>query len=151
MAGAPAGPALDPERPAGDERCRAERKAQAALSDDCESLSKGRPRCGKLDRMTYGVEWMGGTVVSGIVLLVLIVPEFAAIAIVVATIGALAVALVALVGLVALAAAALASPYLLVRGVRRRRDQRRTRRTQSPSGIRSRPAGASPAAYAKRT
>jgi len=70
--------------------------------------------------MSYGVEWMGGAVVSGIVLLLLIVPEFAAIAVVVAAIGVLVVALAALVGLVALAAAALASPYLLVRSVRRR-------------------------------
>src|SRR5436190_13427185 len=65
--------------------------------------------------MSYAVEWMGGGVVSvyGIVLLLLIVPELAAIAVVVATIAVL-------VGLVALAAAALASPYLLVRSVRRR-------------------------------
>ena len=70
--------------------------------------------------MSYGVEWMGGGVVYGIVLLLLIVPEFAAIAVVVATIAVLVVALAALVGLVALAAAALASPYLLVRSVRRR-------------------------------
>jgi hypothetical protein len=70
--------------------------------------------------MSYGVEWVWGPAVSGVVLLVLIVPEFAAIAIVVATIAVLVVALAALVGLVALAAAALASPYLLVRGVRRR-------------------------------
>ena len=70
--------------------------------------------------MSYGVEWMGGGVVYGIVLLPLIVPEFAAIAVVVATIAVLVVALAALVGLVALAAAALASPYLLVRSLRRR-------------------------------
>jgi hypothetical protein len=72
--------------------------------------------------MSYAVEWMGGgvVVVYGIVLLLLIVPEFAAIAVVVATIAVLVVALAALVGLVALAAAALASPYLLVRSVRRR-------------------------------
>jgi hypothetical protein len=70
--------------------------------------------------MSYAVEWMGGVVVFGIVLLLLIVPEFAAIAVVVATIAVLVVALAALVGLVALAAAALASPYLLVRSVRRR-------------------------------
>ena len=61
--------------------------------------------------MSYAVEWMGGGVVPvyGIVLLLLIVPEFAAIAVVVATIAVL----------VALAAAALASPYLFVRSVRR--------------------------------
>ena len=70
--------------------------------------------------MNYAAEWMGGSVVYGIVLLLLIVPEFAAIAVVVATIAVLVVALAALVGLVALAAAALASPYLLVRSVRRR-------------------------------
>ena len=70
----------------------------------------------------YVVEYMGGGVVPvfGIVLLLLIVPEFAAIAVVVATIAVLVVALAALAGLVALAAAALASPYLLVRSVRRR-------------------------------
>src|SRR3954463_8210054 len=70
--------------------------------------------------MSYRVEWLGGGVVYGIVLLLLIVPELAAIAVVVATIAVLVVALAALVGLVALAAAALASPYLLVRSVRRR-------------------------------
>src|SRR3954451_25129874 len=65
--------------------------------------------------MSYAVEYMGGGVVPGfgIVLLLLIVPELAAIAVVVATI-------VVLVGLVALAVAALASPYLFVRSVRRR-------------------------------
>jgi hypothetical protein len=65
--------------------------------------------------MNYALEYMGGGVVPvlGIVLLLLIVPELAAIAVVVATIAVL-------VGLVALAAAALASPYLFVRSVRRR-------------------------------
>jgi membrane protein implicated in regulation of membrane protease activity len=75
--------------------------------------------------MTYAVEWIWGPIVSGMVLLLLIVPEFAAIAVVVATIAVLVVALAALVGLVALAAAALASPYLLVRSVRRRRRARK--------------------------
>ena len=100
--------------------------------------------------MSYGAEWMGGGVVYGIVLLLLIVPEFAAIAVVVATIAVLVVALAALVGLVALAAAALASPYLLVRSVRRRLAQRRTRRIHPPSGIRSRSASGSHAAWAER-
>jgi membrane protein implicated in regulation of membrane protease activity len=100
--------------------------------------------------MSYGVEWMGGVVVSGIVLLLLLVPEFAAIAVVVAAIGVLVVALAALVGLVALAAAALASPYLLVRTVLRRRAQRRTRRIHSPSGIRTRSTTGSLAAWARR-
>jgi hypothetical protein len=75
--------------------------------------------------MSYAVEWIPGTVVAGIVLLLLIVPEFAAIAVVVATIAVLVIALAALVGLVALAAAALASPYLLARSVRRRPAQRK--------------------------
>ena len=68
--------------------------------------------------MSYAVEWMGGGVVPvyGIVLLLLIVPEFAAIAVVVATIAVL----------VALAAAALASPYLFVRSVRRHRSKNTT-------------------------
>jgi membrane protein implicated in regulation of membrane protease activity len=101
--------------------------------------------------MSYGVEWMGGAVVSGIVLLLLIVPEFAAIAVVVAAIGVLVVALAALVGLVALAAAALASPYLLVRTVRRRRAQRGTRRIHFPSGMATRPTARSLPAWAKRT
>jgi hypothetical protein len=101
--------------------------------------------------MSYRVEWMGGGVVYGIVLLLLIVPEFAAIAVVVATIAVLVVALAALVGLVALAAAALASPYLLVRSVRRRFAQRRTRWIHSPSGISSRSAAGSRAAWAERT
>src|SRR5205823_6371000 len=78
-------------------------------SDFAESHSHRRsvrqgPRRGTLDRMSYAVEWMGGGVVPvyGIVLLLLIVPEFAAIAVVVATIAVL-------VALVALAPAALAS------------------------------------------
>jgi hypothetical protein len=65
--------------------------------------------------MSYAVEWMGGGLVPvcAVVILLLIVPELAAIAVVVATIAVL-------VALVALAAAALATPYLLVRSVRRR-------------------------------
>jgi membrane protein implicated in regulation of membrane protease activity len=96
--------------------------------------------------MSYAVEWIWGPVVSAVVLLLLIVPEFAVIAVVVATIAVLLVALAALVGLVALAAAALASPYLLVRSVRRRLAQRSTRGIHSPSRIRSRSAAGSPAA-----
>src|SRR4051794_15234699 len=85
--------------------------------------------------MSYALEWIGDAVVFGIVLLFLIVPWFAAIAVVVATIAVLIVALAALVGLVALAAAALAGPYLLARSVRRRLAPRRTRRIHLPSGI----------------
>jgi hypothetical protein len=95
--------------------------------------------------MTYAVEWMEGVVVLWVALLLVFVPWFAAIAVVLATIAVLVIALAALVGLVALAAAALASPYLLVRNVRRRLAQRTTRRIQSPSRIRSRPAAGSPA------
>src|SRR3954453_8421518 len=99
---------------------------QESPDDFAESPSRRRterqrPRRGTLDRMSYAVEWMGGGVVYGIVVLLLIVPEFAAIAVVVATIAVLVVAFAALAGLVALGAAALASPYLLVRSVRRRR------------------------------
>src|SRR3954447_26102094 len=73
--------------------------------------------------MSYAVGWIGGVVIFGIVLLFLIAPWFAAIAVVVATIAVVILALAALVGLVAFAAAALASPYLLVRSVRHRRGQ----------------------------
>ena len=93
---------------------------------DVVSPSDNAARRGTLARMSYAVEWIWGPVVCGVVLLLLIVPEFAVIAVVVATIAVLLVALAALVGLVALAAAALASPYLLVRSVRRRLSQRRT-------------------------
>jgi membrane protein implicated in regulation of membrane protease activity len=90
--------------------------------------------------MSYTVEWMGGVVVFGIVLLLLIVPEFAVLAVVVATSAVFVVALAALVALVALTAAVLVSPFLLVRSVRRRRGQRRTRLIHAPSGIPSRSA-----------
>jgi hypothetical protein len=82
--------------------------------------------------MSYRLEWIGGVAVFGTVLLLLIVPEFA-------VIGVLVVVLGALVALVALVAAALASPYLLVRGLRRRRGRpttrRRTRWIHSSSAI----------------
>jgi hypothetical protein len=86
------------------------------MSRRCHRQSeRERSRFGTLDRVSYSVEWLGGGLVPvyGIVLLLLIVPEFALIAVVVATIAVL-------VALVALAAAALASPYLLGRRVRRR-------------------------------
>jgi membrane protein implicated in regulation of membrane protease activity len=100
--------------------------------------------------MSYGVEWIPGGVVFGAVLLLLIVPEFAAIAVLVIT-------LAAFVALVALAAAAVASPYLLTRALRRRLAKRNqpptagsarwihqhidTRPTHSPNAIGSRPDG----------
>jgi hypothetical protein len=82
--------------------------------------------------MNYAIYWVPSGVIYGIVLLLLIVPEFALIAV-------LVVALAALAALVALAAAALATPYLLVRSLRRRLAQpttrRRTRWVHSPSAI----------------
>jgi hypothetical protein len=82
--------------------------------------------------MNYAIYWVPSGVIYGIVLLLLIVPEFALIAV-------LVVALAALAALVALAAAALATPYLLVRSLRRRlaqpRTRRRTRWIHSPSAI----------------
>jgi|tagenome__1003787_1003787.scaffolds.fasta_scaffold20214732_1 hypothetical protein len=94
--------------------------------------------------MSYAVEWIWGVVVFAIVLVLVFAPWFAAIAVVVATIAVIVAALAALAGLLALAAATLASPYLLVRNVRRRRGQRRTRRVHSPSGIPSRSSAGSP-------
>jgi len=70
--------------------------------------------------MSYAVEWMPGVVAVWTVLLLLIVPEFALIAV-------LVLALAALVALVALAAAALVSPYLLARSIRHRLAQPATR------------------------
>ena len=92
--------------------------------------------------MSYSVEWIWGPVVCGIVLALLIVPEFAVIAIAVATIVVFLVALAALVGLVALAAVALASPYLLVRSVRRRLS--RTKNMTDPLAGRDRGADRPP-------
>ena len=85
--------------------------------------------------MSYGVEWIPGVAFLGTVLLLLVVPGFAVIAV-------LFLALAALVALVALAAAALVSPYLLVRSLRRRLAQPTTRPEtrwiDSPSAIPSR-------------
>ena len=92
--------------------------------------------------MSYAVEWIWGPVVAGMVLVFLIVPEFAVIVIAVATIAVFLVALAALVGLVALAAAALASPYLLVRSVRRRLS--RTKNMMGPLAERNRGADRPP-------
>jgi hypothetical protein len=85
--------------------------------------------------MSYAVEWVWGPVAPAMVLLFLIVPGFAVIAVVVATIAVLVVALAAIVALVALAAAALATPYLLMRMIRRRLAQRRTRWIHAPSAM----------------
>jgi hypothetical protein len=87
--------------------------------------------------VSYAVEWLGGGVVPvyGMVLLLLLVPEFAVIAVVVATIAVL-------VALVALAAAALASPYLLGRRVGRR--VRPMKHTMEPQAERDPGAGRPP-------
>jgi hypothetical protein len=88
--------------------------------------------------MSYAINWIPSGIVYGTALLLLIVPQFALIAV-------LVVALAALVALVAIAAAALASPYLLVRSLRRRLAQPTTRRSarwiHSPSAIPSRSDG----------
>ena len=66
--------------------------------------------------MSYAAEWTAVPVALGLLVL-LIVPSFALIAVVVLAFAAVA-------ALVALAAAILASPYLLVRTVRRRLAER---------------------------
>ena len=71
--------------------------------------------------MTYRLEWIFGVGAFGTLLLLMIVPEFAMIAVLVVALGVL-------VALVALVVAVLASPYLLVRGLRRRLAQPTTRR-----------------------
>jgi hypothetical protein len=68
-------------------------------------------------RYSYGLDWIPGTAVLGGVLLLLIVPPFALIAVAL-------LAVVAVAALIALAGAILASPYLLFRTVRRRLAER---------------------------
>ena len=68
-------------------------------------------------RSGYGFDWIPGTAVLGAVLVLLIVPPFALIALAL-------VAVVVLAALVALAAAILASPYLLLRYLRGRLAER---------------------------
>jgi hypothetical protein len=65
----------------------------------------------------YGFEWAPGVILLGTVLVLLIVPPFALIALGV-------VALAALAALVALAGAVLATPYLLAHLLRRRLAER---------------------------
>ena len=80
--------------------------------------------------MKYGIEWLPGAGLLGAVLVLLIVPSFALIALVV-------VALAAVAALVALAGAILATPYLLARAVRRRlaERQRQAEGSMSPAVI----------------
>jgi hypothetical protein len=68
-------------------------------------------------RYSYGLDWIPGTAVLGGVLLLLIVPPFALIAVAL-------LAVVAVAALIALTGAILASPYLIVRTVRRRLAER---------------------------
>jgi positive regulator of sigma E activity len=68
-------------------------------------------------RSPYGSEWIPGLVLLGTVLVLLIVPPFALIALAVVALGAVA-------ALVALAGAILATPYLLARTLRRRLAER---------------------------
>jgi cell division protein FtsW (lipid II flippase) len=67
--------------------------------------------------MSYGLEWIPGPVFLATVLVLLLVPGFALIAVFV-------LALAAAAALVALAVAILASPYLLTRAVRRHLAER---------------------------
>jgi hypothetical protein len=67
--------------------------------------------------MKYGFEWAPGVVLLGTVLVLLLVPSFALIALVV-------VAFAAVAALIALAGAILVAPYLLVRILRRRLAER---------------------------
>ena len=67
--------------------------------------------------MSYRFEWAAGPAFLGAMLLLLLVPGFALIAVAV-------VALAAAAALVALAGAILATPYLVVRTVRRRIGER---------------------------
>jgi hypothetical protein len=62
--------------------------------------------------MSYGLEWIPGPILLGALLLPVIAPPFALLALVV-------VALAVLAALAALAGAILATPYLLVRTLRR--------------------------------
>ena len=73
--------------------------------------------------MSYRVEWMPALVLLGMVVVLPLVPSFA-------LIGLLVVALAAVAALLALAAAVLAMPYLLVRSLRRRLNERLRLRPQ---------------------
>jgi hypothetical protein len=67
--------------------------------------------------MSYGFEWIPGTVLLAAVVLLPLAPAFA-------MIGLLVVALAAVAALIALLGVILASPYLLARTVRRRLVER---------------------------
>jgi Flp pilus assembly protein TadB len=65
----------------------------------------------------YGIEWTPGILLLGAVLVLPLVPSFA-------LIGVVVVALAAVAAVVALAGAVLATPYLVVRSLRRRLEER---------------------------
>ena len=75
--------------------------------------------------MKYGFDWAPGFVLLGTLLVLLIVPPFALIALAV-------VALAALAAVVALAGAVLATPYLLAHLLRRRLAERRRSTAPGP-------------------
>lgn len=78
--------------------------------------------------MSYAVEWMPGGVGLATVLLLLLVPELAVIAVIAVGLAAVSILLV-------LAAAVLASPYLLARALRQRLAQpKRPRPSRFPRG-----------------
>jgi hypothetical protein len=87
-------------------------------------------------RYAYGFDWIPGGVFLGTVLLLLIVPPFALIALAVVAVAAVA-------ALVALTGAVLATPYLLVRSVRRRLSARHMRQPQPQSQPQALPAAES--------
>jgi hypothetical protein len=72
--------------------------------------------------VSYRFEWIAGPIFLGAVLVLLIVPPFALIAL----------AVVALAVVAALAAALMAIPYLLVRSLRRRRAERHRATDEGP-------------------
>jgi hypothetical protein len=84
--------------------------------------------------MRYGFEWTPGIFVLGLVVVLPLAPGFA-------MIGLVVVALAAVAALVALTGAVLATPYLLVRTVRRRREDRN--RSTEGSGAHPLPAAKS--------
>jgi membrane associated rhomboid family serine protease len=65
----------------------------------------------------YGIEWTPALVLFGMVIILPLAPAFA-------MIGLLVLAVAAVAAVIALAGAVVATPYLVVRGVRRRLDER---------------------------
>jgi hypothetical protein len=82
----------------------------------------------------YGIEWTPGIILLGSVIVLPLAPPFA-------LIGLVVVALAAVAALVALAGAVLATPYLLVRTIRRRLEERH--QATEGSGLHTLPAAKS--------